>query len=207
MANSEAEGLARLQRDLRTYGTEYVKATGSGQANRAAEIAAYVKRMQAKAGASTGVMQTGTNGAGKLPGIIAGAAGGYITGGVPGAIAAGAGAAVSGTQMTGLGIKVPGAWIPFVGPGEPEPIASMVKRYWSTTYNNFYLLNYPRNIVIYWSRKTQAWGWYRIQVPIVLSRSPRLKDLLTAAKVVDNHFIKVESRMKKYKARTSKKRR
>jgi hypothetical protein len=94
------------------------------------------------------------------------------------------------------------------GPGIKEPPAGLVSKTWKQRFDS------PRGdtMVQYWilidgrrltyNYRTGRYKIWRPKKPIVLSRNPRLPQLLKAAKIVDNLFLKVDKRMKKYKSRT-----
>lgn len=85
-----------------------------------------------------------------------------------------------GTQL----VNVPGpGWLPLGGPGLKEPPAYMVVKEWRANNAQFYKLLDGR-IAVY-SRKKQTWKVFRPARHIVISRNPKVNNLLKADKKIN----------------------
>lgn len=85
------------------------------------------------------------------------------------------------------------------GPGEKEPYPGMIAKEWTVNNAHFFLLIDGRIVVR--SYKTGRVKVYRPQKHIVLSRNPKVKDLLRGAKRVDNLLLRFDRRVKKFRSR------
>lgn len=88
----------------------------------------------------------------------------------------------------------------FQGPGEKEPYPGMIAREWKVNNAHFFLLVDGRIAVR--SYKTGRVRVYRPAKHIVLSKNPKVRDLIRGAKRVDNLLIKFDARVRKFRSRT-----
>lgn len=78
---------------------------------------------------------------------------------------------------------IPGSTVPLGGPGLAEPPSYMVVKQWNANGAQFYRLLDGR-IAVY-SKKRGTWKLYRPAKNIVISRNPRVKNLLSISGKID----------------------
>lgn len=97
-------------------------------------------------------------------------------------LAVGAGAVAKQVETHYVNVPGPG-WLALGGPGLKEPPAYMVVKEWRAGEAQFYKLIDGR--VAVYSRKKGTWKVFRPQKHIVLSRNPKVNDLIRADRKID----------------------